>query len=233
VLAVTDEDRRELRAAAGDPSLDVTVIPIAIDTDAMRPVDRSPDARTVLHIGTMYWPPNVQGVLWFARNVWPQVNAAVPDARFAVVGSRPPVEIYALAEADPSIEVTGYVADPADILRRTAASIIPVSAGSGMRVKILENFARGLPTVSTTVGFEGIAAQPGEHLLAADDPAAYAQAVIRLLRDPDEGRRLALNARRLVETRYDYRVACRPLDAIYDRFTRSETTLHPRVAETG
>ena len=229
VLAVTDEDRRALLEAAGAP-IDMSIIPIAIDTDALRSIERSPDARTVLHIGTMYWPPNIQGVLWFAREVWPQVKTAVPDARFAIVGARPPREVQALAEADASIQVTGYVADPADIFRSTAASIVPVSAGSGMRVKILENFARGLPTVSTTIGFEGIAAVPDQHLLAADDPQHYAAAVIRLLQDPQAGRRLSDDARRLVETKYDYRVACRPLDTIYDRLNRAASTSRPAMA---
>jgi len=246
VLAVTEEDRRALlEAASGDASyivggdsnhrlshrpITITVIPIAIDTDALRPIDRSPEARTVLHIGTMYWPPNVQGVLWFVREVWPQVKAAVPDARFAIVGARPPQEVQALSQSDPSIEVTGYLPDPIDLLRRTAVSIVPLSAGSGMRVKILENFARGLPTVSTTLGFEGISAVPGQHLLAADNAQDYAGAVIRLLRDPREGRRLSDNARRLVEAKYDYRVACRPLDAIYARLGSLRRTAQPVTA---
>jgi sugar transferase (PEP-CTERM/EpsH1 system associated) len=232
VLAVTEEDRRALREAAGT-SIDISVIPIAVDTDALRPVDRLPDARTVLHIGTMYWPPNVEGVLWFAHEVWPQVKASVPDARFAIVGARPPRELQALAEADPAIEVTGYVADPTEIFRRTAVSIVPVSAGSGMRVKILEAFARGLPLVSTSIGFEGIAAVDNQHLLAADPPREYAQAVIRLLRNPQEGYRLSANARRLVETQYDYRTACRPLDAIYARLGRPNQTRETIPAITG
>lgn len=218
VLAVTEEDRQALRAAAG-ALIDVTVVPIAIDTEALRPVSRAPGARAVLHIGTMYWPPNIEGVLWFAREVWPQVKAAVPGACFIVVGARPPREVIALGEADPSIAVTGYVEDPAAYLKQTAVTIVPVSAGSGMRVKILEAFARGLPLVSTTIGYEGIDAKPGEHLLAADGPGDYADAVIRLLRDADEGRRLSENARRLVETHYDYRTACRPLDTLYERWS--------------
>lgn len=216
VLAVTDEDRRALVDAAGVP-IDITVIPIAIDTDALRMIERRADAKTVLHIGTMYWPPNIQGVLWFAKDVWPEVKAAVPEARFAIVGTRPPDEVKALSAADPSIEVTGYVADPTEIFQRTAVAVVPVSSGSGMRVKILEAFARGLPTVATTIGFEGIVAVNHQHLLAADDPHEYAQAVIRLLQNPDEGRRLSLNARQLVETYYDCSSACRAIEAIYDR----------------
>jgi glycosyltransferase involved in cell wall biosynthesis len=101
-----------------------------------------------------------------------------------------------------------------------------------MRVKILEAFARGLPTVSTTIGFEGINAVPDQHLLAADDPHTYAQAVIRLLDNPDDGRRLCDNARRLVEAEYDYRSACRPLDAIYDRLGTTSPAIHTVGAHT-
>jgi glycosyltransferase involved in cell wall biosynthesis len=231
VLAVTDEDRQALLEATGSP-VDISVLPIAIDTDALQMIARESAPRTILHIGTMYWPPNIQGVMWFAREVWPEVKAAVPDARFVIVGTRPPPEVQALSTDDPSIEVTGYVTDPTDIFRRTAAAIVPVSSGSGMRVKILEAFARGLPTVSTTIGFEGINAVPDQHLLAADDPHTYAQAVIRLLDNPDDGRRLCDNARRLVEAEYDYRSACRPLDAIYDRLGATSPTIHTVGAHT-
>lgn len=223
VLAVTDEDRRALLDAANAP-IDIGVIPIAIDTQAMQPVPRSPEARDVLHIGTMYWPPNIEGVLWFARAVWPQVKASVPGARFVIVGARPPLEVQALAQADASIVVTGYVDDPVEYFRRTAVTLVPIRAGSGMRVKILEAFARGLPLVSTSIGYEGIDAKPGEHLLAADDTPSFAQAVIRLLTDPDLGTRLSVNARRLAESKYDYRAACQPLDAIYDRLSQSENS---------
>ena len=218
VLAVTAEDRKGLREAAGRP-VDITVIPIAIDTQSIQPVRRHPTARTVLHIGTMYWPPNIEGVLWFAREAWPMVKAEVPDARFVVVGAHPPREVQALAENDGSIVVTGYVDDPTDYFRHTAAAIVPINAGSGMRVKILEAFARGLPLVSTSIGYEGIDAVPDEHLLVADAPLPYAQAVIRLLNDPDLRHRLSQNARQLVDARYDYRAACLPLDAIYRRLS--------------
>jgi glycosyltransferase involved in cell wall biosynthesis len=93
--------------------------------------------------------------------------------------------------------------------------IVPARAGSGMRVKILEAFARGLPVVSTTIGAEGIDVRHDEHLLIADSPADIAAAVARLLERPDEAARLARAGRALVETRYDWRTALGGLDSIY------------------
>lgn len=229
VLTVTQEDLDALREAAGT-HFEASVIPIAIDTQALQLIDRVPNPRVVLHIGTMYWPPNISGVMWFANEVWPHVKAAVPGARFEVVGSRPPQEVLALEQADPSIHVAGYIADPTEIFQQTAVAIVPVSAGSGMRVKILEAFARGLPTVSTTIGFEGIAVTHEKDLLVADQPEEYARAVIRLLQKPELGRQLSRNARQLVEAQYDYRAACQPLDTVYTRLNEAGRVSSPASA---
>jgi len=86
-----------------------------------------------------------------------------------------------------------------------------------MRVKILNALAEGIPIVSTTIGYEGIEVTPEHDILVGDTPEAFAAEVLRVLNDPDLGRRLANNGRRLAEDRYDYRNACRPLDAVLAR----------------
>ena len=150
-----------------------TVIPICVDPDTVQPVwerksngagvngreglpgeahhppgAKSPRPPTILHLGTMFWPPNVAGVLWFAREVLPRVWQAVPNARFVVVGKNPPAEVQALA-ADPRIEVTGYVPDPTPYLAISDAFVVPLHAGGGMRVKILDAWLWGQPVVAT------------------------------------------------------------------------------------
>ncbi|WP_322488685.1 glycosyltransferase family 4 protein [Chloroflexus sp.] len=217
MLAVSEPDYAFLKLAAADAGVALpptAIIPIAIDARSEAPVQRHSAPNTILSMATMFWPPNVDGVLWFAREVWPLVRQAVPQARVALVGSRPPETVRQLA-ADPAIEVPGYVADPRPYLERTAALIVPVHAGGGMRVKILEALARGLPIVSTTIGYEGIDLTPGEHLLVGDTPQAFAEALIRLLRDPELGRRLAVQGRRVAEERYDWRVVCPAIDHLY------------------
>jgi len=216
VMAVSDEDRIALQEAARQP-VDVTVIPITIDTDEVTVVERNQNARHILHIGTMYWPPNVDGVLWFIQKVYPLIRQQRPDVALDIVGSRPPQELVDLGQEGNGINVTGYVPDPIAYVKRAFLMIVPLRAGGGMRVKILNALAQGVPIVSTTLGAEGIGVTAGENILLADAPSDFAAACLRLLDDADLGWRLAENGRHLVEQKYDYRSACQPLDDVYDR----------------
>ena len=128
----------------------------------------------------------------------------------------------ALADPDAGISVTGYVPDVEPIIRHSSVLVVPLRAGSGMRVKILTALAQGLPVVTTTLGYEGIAAVSGRDLLVADTPEAFAEAVLRVLTDEALARSLAANGRRLVEQLYDYRVVCRKLEDIYRRQTTDD-----------
>ena len=214
------------QSAIGNLQSKITIVPIAVDTDQLSPVGRltSPEAAglagqspNILTLGTLYYPPNADGVRWFAQQVYPLVLEQVPAATLTIVGPRPPKDIVALATRHKSlVTVPGYVPDLVPYLERAALMVVPVRAGSGMRVRILEAFARGVPVVTTTTGVEGIEAVDGEHLLVADEPAAFAEAVVRLLRDPELGRRLAANGRRLAEEKYDWRVALPKLEGVYD-----------------
>jgi glycosyltransferase involved in cell wall biosynthesis len=214
VVSVSEEDRRALEEAAGQ-RLDITVIPIAIDTDEITPVTYQPQGDRILHIGTMYWPPNIDGVLWFLREVLPLIRVERPGVAFDIIGANPPKEIVAFGEVDINVRVPGYVEDLTPYLEGASLIVVPLRAGGGMRVKILNTFGRGLPVVSTTLGAEGIAAQPGEHLLVADSPDDFARAVIRLLEDRQFAAELGRRGRQLIESTYDYRVASRSLEGVY------------------
>jgi glycosyltransferase involved in cell wall biosynthesis len=168
----------------------------------------------MLSMATMYWPPNIDGVLGFAREVLPLIRHDEPDAPFYIVGARPPDEVRALM-IDATIEVTGYVDDPMPYLESSALMVVPLRAGGGMRVKILEALARGIPVVSTTIGAEGIDVTPGEHLLIADEPADFAAAVVRLLRDRVFADQLAANGHRHAIGRYDWRAVCPAVEPVY------------------
>jgi glycosyltransferase involved in cell wall biosynthesis len=220
VLAVSQEDKTALVEAAGQ-ELDIHVIPIAIDTDEVTVIERKPDPSHILHIGTMYWPPNIDAVNWFVRQVYPIIRQQRPDVQFDVVGSRPPAELLALNGASLGINVTGYVEDPTPYQQQAAVMVVPLRAGGGMRVKILNALAEGIPIVSTTLGHEGIEVTPGRDILVGDTPEAFAAEVLRVLNDPDLGRQLAVNGRKLVQGTYDYRNACRPLDDVYVRVVSS------------
>lgn len=213
ITAVTDEDR-ELLLEAGAPDK-ITVIPIAIDTDEKAQLTRAPQSPNIVHIGTMYWPPNINGINWFLDEIYPLVKAQLPEATCTLIGARPPESIIQRGQADPSITVTGYVDDPLPLLSQASMMVVPLQAGGGMRVKILDALAQGLPMVSTTVGCEGIKVTHEQDILIADTPQDFAAATVRLLTDAALNARLTAEGRRTAENYYDYRQACRPLDPIY------------------
>lgn len=213
ILTVSEVDRAAMAEVVADPSR-IEVLPIAIDPGP-GPLPRHPDGPHILHLGTMFYLPNADGVLWFAREVYPRIRARLPQVRFSIVGPHPPPEVRALANPEAGIVVTGYVLDVEPIIRRSSVLVVPLRAGSGMRVKILTALAQGLPVVTTSLGYEGIAAVPGRDLLVADTPEAFAEAVLRVLTDEALARALVANGRRLIEQHYDYRLVCRKLDDVY------------------
>lgn len=216
ILAVSQEDKSALEEAIGQKS-DMTVIPIAVDLDELPLIERKPDADHILHIGTMYWPPNIDAVNWFIEDVLPIIHETRPQTTFDVVGLRPPQELVDLGQREPRINVTGYVEDTQPYYQKAGAFIVPVRAGGGMRVKILNALAQGMPLVTTTLGCEGIAVTHGKDVLIADTPEAFAEAVLRLLDDRELAQELGRCGRELIRTTYDYRAACRPIDELYKR----------------
>lgn len=220
VTAVSEEDRQALLDAIGGHR-DIPVIPIAVDAEREAPIARQPGARGILSLATMMWPPNVDGVLWFAGSIYPLIKRQVEGVRFFVVGQRPVPEVRALPAQDATIEVTGYVPDPAPYIAGSACLIVPLRSGGGMRVKILEALARGIPVVSTTIGYEGIDLTPGEHLLVGDTPEEFAAAVTQLLTDPALGQRIAAAGRQRLIERYDWRAVCPAMDRVYEQLARA------------
>jgi glycosyltransferase involved in cell wall biosynthesis len=190
VVAVSHEDKRALQEAmhsAGEQSKHITVIPIAVDIDEIQTIPRDENANHILHIGTMYWQPNIDAVEWFIGQVFPLIKAEKPDVQFDVLGARPSQKLLAMNGNNSGIHVTGYVADPADFISKAGVMVVPLLAGGGMRVKILNALAQGLPIVTTSLGCEGIDVVPGVHLLVADEPSGFARqccacSIIRLTR---------------------------------------------------
>jgi len=207
---------RLLAERGAEPDGRFGTIPICIDVADRAPVVQHGTPRLVTHLGTMFWPPNVDGVVWFAREVFPRVVQRVPEARLAVIGKRPPSNVLDLAH-QPNIDVLGYVPDPVHYLEQTAAFVVPLRAGAGMRVKILDGWCWALPIVSTTLGADSIEAHDGQDLLIADEPEQFADAVVRLLKEPELRGRLGSAGRRWVTERYDWRVTYTHWDSIYDR----------------
>jgi polysaccharide biosynthesis protein PslH len=215
-LTVAPRDRALLTEAARQPICAAT-IPIGVEVAAVTPVAADPEATNLLSVATMHYPPNAEALRWFRDLVWPRIRAAHPAASVDIAGPRPPDDLTQWGLADERARVHGYVADLAPLYRTAAVFIVPLHSGSGVRVKILEAMARGIPVVSTTVGAAGLDLRHGEHLLIADTPDQFAKAVLTLLHDPAQRAALAGAARARVLELYDWRRCCQPVLAHYER----------------
>ncbi len=181
--------------------------------------------------GMMKTPTNVQAVQWFAANVWPKVCTAIPDATWSIVGREPAAEVKALAKL-PGVEVTGTVKDPSACIAEAMVCINPMQAGGGMQNKLIEYLACAKPTVATSVANEGIGATPGKHLLIADRPDEFADAVIALLLNATVRERLGVAAREFVLSHWTWEAHFLKLEeAFYDAVTKREISM-PSVTFT-
>jgi GT2 family glycosyltransferase/glycosyltransferase involved in cell wall biosynthesis len=158
---------------------------------------------TMLFLGSFRHLPNQEALHWFVDHVLPKVRAKEPRARLIVIGSDPPPR-HSLPEAD-AIELKGFVEDVREPLAHYALFVCPILSGSGVRVKLLEAFAAGIPVVSTRLGAEGLASKDGNVCALADDPDGFAQRVADLLAHPEEAAAMARRARAEVEEKRDMR----------------------------
>jgi glycosyltransferase involved in cell wall biosynthesis len=228
-LAVTEPDRLSLMEAVHEYSgngngsvTPISVIPIAVDTNQIQPVPRDENSLNILTMGTLYYPPNADGIRWFVQDVFPLVRQKMPKVTLTIVGKNPPKDFVRLAEDPQSgVTVTGFVEELDPYFAKSALMVIPVRAGGGMRVRILEAFARAMPVVTTTIGLEGIQAESGKDVLVADTPVDFAQSVINLLQDKMLQEKLSTKGRQLVENKYDWQVVLNQLDKTYARLAQT------------
>jgi glycosyltransferase involved in cell wall biosynthesis len=147
------------------------------------------------------------------QNIWPRIAETHPEARCRIIGGRPPPSLLRLA--GPRIELTGFVSDLRPHLAAATAVVVPLRLGGGTRLKILEAMAMGKPIVSTSLGAEGIEAVAERDILIEDEPAGFANAVSRLLAEPNLAARIGQSARCLAVDRYAWSGAARALESFY------------------
>jgi len=167
---------------------------------------------SVVFSGNMRYRPNQSAVRYFYHSVWPLVRERWPGFVWKLVG-RDPECLPAGILQDKSVDVVGAVDDAVVALSSARVAVAPLLAGSGTRLKIIEAWAAGVPVVSTSLGAEGLSADPGEHLLLADSPKEFAQAISALLSSEELCNRLAANARQLYEQSLNWVAAWRHLEA--------------------
>jgi glycosyltransferase involved in cell wall biosynthesis len=202
VVAVSERDCRHFR----DEYLTrhCSVIPTGVDAEyfSYKPVG---DQRQVVFCGSMDWMANIDGIEWFYSEIWPLVRESAPDATMKVVGRAPPHGmVNRICSAAPEWQFTDFVDDVREHIWGARAFVIPLRVGGGTRIKAFEAMAMGAPVVSTSIGIEGLPVTDERHYFCADDPASFANKVLRLLDDSSIGQRISESARQLVDDRYGY-----------------------------
>jgi len=213
ILAVSDADDQTFRRLYGDMELPpIDVVATGVDTTFFTP---TPEAFVrpghLAFVGSMDWMPNEDAVLFFCRDVLPRIRREAPDVTLSIIGRSPTAAVKRLAQ-EAGIDVTGTVDDVRAHLGPACATIVPLRVGGGTRLKIFEAMAAGKAVVSTTIGAEGLPTESGRHLLIADGAEGFAEAVLRVVREPDLRRRLEREARSLVTQHYDWSVAAAQLE---------------------
>jgi sugar transferase (PEP-CTERM/EpsH1 system associated) len=210
VLAVSETDRDTLTRIYPAIRRPIHVVPTGVDVEYFSATSSSPHSKQLVFTGSMDWLPNEDAMRFFCRAVWPLVRAEEPGATLAIVGRAPTPSVKSLS--GDAVQVTGRVDDIRPYVRKAAAYIVPLRIGGGARLKIFEAMAMGRAVVSTTVGAEGLPVSNGRHLILADEPRAFAGAIVGLLRDPASRRELEEAARRLVAEHHDWSKAATELE---------------------
>lgn len=212
-LAMSEVDRAFLEQLPGAGP--VWTVPNGVDTEAFVPTDTAAEPGLMAFSGAMDWLPNVDAVRFFVQTILPGIRAQVPGARLLVVGRDPaPGLVERLAGA--GVEFTGTVEDVRPFLARAELVVVPLRAGSGTRLKILEAWAMGKAVLSTSLGAEGLPAQDSRNIAIADTAELFAERAAALLRDPPRARRLGAAGRQTVEGSFSWKQVGDGLLTVYE-----------------
>ena len=209
ILATSTTEAEFARNLA--PGAKVFVYPNSLPETAQPP---RLDQQEIVFSGNLEYPPNISAVRYFRESIWPALESRWPELKWRIVGKNPDA-IRTLVAGHPRIELTGFVEDAVAVLAQCQVAVVPLLAGSGTRVKILEAWAAGTPVVSTTLGAEGLDCADDKHILLADDPKKFADEVSRLLASPEDRLRIGSVGRRLFEEKYTWPAVWRTLDTVF------------------
>ena len=198
-IVTSPTEKTSLKTA--NPLLKVGVIPNGVDLNYYKPLPFDNKTQDILFIGKMDYTPNIDGVFYFCDKIFPIIKKSIPNSRFIIAGSNVPMKIEELKK-DSNIIVAGYVEDARPFYQQSVLSVVPLRAGSGTRLKILESMALGRAVVSTSIGCEGLEVKHNDTIIISDDPQDFAERVIELLGNKDLRKKISKNARNLVERNY-------------------------------
>jgi glycosyltransferase involved in cell wall biosynthesis len=208
---VASDREKQLLEEAVSTEIDVTVVPNCIDLNDYVSIKQTPKSGQLIFSGSFRYFANYEAMIWFLQEIFPLILVEEPETQLIITGDHADLSLPSIK----NVTLTGYVDDIGSLIASSWLSLVPLQVGGGTRLKILEAMALHTPVVSTTKGAEGLGAQHGDHLLIADSPHEFAEAVVLLLRDPDLRHRLTDNAYQFVSKNYDCHVTnARFLDLI-------------------
>lgn len=211
IIAVTPQDKQVLEREI--PSLNISVIPTCVDPDYIKPSKMPNNSKDLIFIGSYGHYPNVDGVLYFCRDIFPRILREVPDAHLYIVGPYAPEEILNLVSRN--VTVTGFIKDVRPYISRSI-SVVPLRIGSGIKGKIIEAMGLGSPVITTGIGAEGLEIIPGKHLIVEDTPERFAKQTVELLKNKYLRERLRENGLKLVREKYTWGNAISKLNVIFE-----------------
>lgn len=200
------------------PAVPKFVIPNGVDTEYFAPSPSSREEYSLVFTGMMGYVPNYDGMEYFLDAIFPRILNRIPGTKIYIVGSKPPKHL--VRRASSNIIVTDYVHDVRPFIDRAKVYVVPLRMGGGTRLKILEAMSMKIPIVTTTIGCEGIDVRDNETAFVRDEPAAFADAVVTLLRDQQTASRLVNNSYEKVRTTYDWSIIGETTDYYYNRLAR-------------
>ncbi len=230
VSVVSEAEAKAYRSQVADHG-QLVAVGNGVDMDYFQPLEDT-DARTLCFVGVLNYRPNVEGIAWFVRHVMPMLVEREPRTRLLIVGRHPTARVEELGQC-PGVEVVGSVPDVRDYIRDASVVIAPLLLARGVQNKVLEAMACQRVAICSPAAAEGIEATVGEHLLVADQPRDWVEAITRVFDDPRQRRAIAAAARDCVEQRYTWDARLHPmLDLLVPGLGASRPTASDPLAAT-
>jgi glycosyltransferase involved in cell wall biosynthesis len=220
IIALTTEDKQLYKQM--DCRVPVTVSPIGLDTEQYPVNKNSLQPLSVVHLGSMDWLPNIEGVDWFLNEVYPKLRNLTGEIPVFLAGKNMPERIFALEKN--GLHIRGRIDDAKKFLFDKQIMIVPLLSGGGMRVKIIEGMAMGKTIISTSIGAEGIRCENGKNILIADSAEDFSNAILKCLENPEFTYAIGYQARLLAESEYENKVVGSGIMKFYHSLAGPEAT---------
>lgn len=205
VIAVSQSDAYDFENELGVDNL-LGFVETGVDTSFFTPRPSLVESKNIVFLGSMDWSPNIEGICEFVDQCYPLIRQRYPVVTLTIVGRNPASRVLKLAEDNPSITVTGTVDDVRPFLQEAALTVVPLRVGGGTRIKIYEAMAAGVPVVSTHVGAEGLPLDHGDSIMLANDWPAFAESVLKVLKDTSLAASLSKRGGEVVRENYSWEV---------------------------